>query len=471
MTGTPDTELLDTLKRLLEIVQQHQLPVAGENLTNRLTGHLGTDASSVPVVADQIPAHRYVDADIALEMLAGRDPDAHMIGVAGDARHHMEFADMLQPHSFVQAAIGPIDYVSLPTGPHTERTCIGFGIQLFRYAGHPIAVLLRQPSPRYGRDQASLEVLCPDRATAQAFLAELRALSIEHSILRGQVITFTDAGYGATANGVTFVERPQLPAEDVILPAGTLDRVREQVIGFAAHADALRAQGQHLKRGLLLYGPPGSGKTHTVRHLISETPDHTVVLLSGEALRAIGLAAGLARKLEPAIVVLEDCDLIAADRDMMGGLKPLLFEVLDAMDGLDPDADVTFLLTTNRVEEMERALTQRPGRIDLAAEIPLPDEEGRRRLLRLYSPGPDTFSDLAVERAATRTDGTTASFARELVRRAVLIATLAGEPPADAHLAAATDEMLDSALTLSRLIAPPQPMFTQISPMSELRGE
>lgn len=454
MTGTPETETLDTLKQLLDIVQRHSLSTGGEPLNARLSAHLGADAAAVPVVADRIPAHRYVDADIALEMLADRDPDAVLIGVTGDMRHHAEFADMLQRHAFAHTSVGPVDYASLPTGPDTERTCLGFGVRLFRYDGQPVAVLLRQPNPRYGREQAGLEVLCSDRAVAQRLLAELRALSIEHSVLRGQVITLDATGYEATANGVTFVQRPELPAEDVILPVGVLDRIREQVIGFAAHTDALRAQGQHLKRGLLLYGPPGSGKTHTVRHLLSGTPEHTVVLLSGETLRAIGLAAGLARKLEPAIVVLEDCDLIASDRDMMGGLKPLLFEVLDAMDGLDPDADVTFLLTTNRVDDMERALTQRPGRIDLAMEIPLPDDEGRRRLLRLYSPAPDTFSDAGVAEAATATEGTTASFARELVRRAVLLATIAGEPPGDVHLAAATSEMLASASTLARLMSP-----------------
>lgn len=281
----------------------------------------------------------------------------------------------------------------------------------------------------------SLEVLCGDRSTAQRLLAELREESIRHSVLRGQVIGLSSSGYERTANGVTFLERPGLDAAQVILPPGVLDQVRQHVVGVAEHADQLRAYRQHLKRGLLLYGPPGSGKTHTVRHLMGVTPAHTIVVLAGETLSYIGLAAGLARALQPAIVVLEDCDLIAADRDLMGGLKPLLFEVLDAMDGLDADADVTFLLTTNRVDEMERALTQRPGLVDLAVEIPLPDAEGRRRLIELYAPRPDTFSESAVAAALT-TEGTTASFAREPVRRAVLAATLGrvGAPHAHASV-------------------------------------
>jgi len=101
---------------------------------------------------------------------------------------------------------------------------------------------------------------------------------------------------------------------------------------------------------------------------------------------------------------------------------------------------------------MESALTQRPGRVDLAAEIPLPDAEGRGRLIRLYSPAPDTFGDSAVAEAVRATEGTTASFAKELVRRAVLTATLAGQPPGDAHLSAAVSELTSDAEALSRVL-------------------
>ena len=80
-------------------------------------------------------------------------------------------------------------------------------------------------------------------------------------------------------------------------------------------------------------------------------------------------------------------------------------KALDALDGLDADADVAFILTTNRVEDLEVALSQRPGRVDLAAEIPLPDAEGRRELLRLY--GGHLFGAEAISAAASRAEGTT----------------------------------------------------------------
>lgn len=209
------------------------------------------------------------------------------------------------------------------------------------------------------------------------------------------------------------------------------------------------AAGQHLKRGILLYGPPGTGKTHTVRFLLGASEGTTAILLSGGTLAHVGEAARMARALQPSIVVLEDCDLIAEDRSFGHGPQPLLFEVLDAMDGLDADADVTFVLTTNRVDMLERALAQRPGRVDLAIEVPLPAEAERAALLRLYAAGlPLTAAGIGS--AAGRTEGTTASFTRELVRRTVLAAALQGGPVTDGHLLAAVEELMSDGAALTR---------------------
>lgn len=194
---------------------------------------------------------------------------------------------------------------------------------------------------------------------------------------------------------------------------------------IAEHGERLKAAGQHLKRGVLLYGPPGTGKTHTVRYLLSELRHLTAFVLSGQALALIGQACGLARLLEPSIVILEDVDLIAADR-AFGPVRtnPLLFKVLNQIDGLGDDVDVTFLLTTNRVDILERALAERPGRVDAAVEIAPPDAEGRAQLFRLYAgefAGPRLDRDDVVD-AVGATEGRTATYIREVVRRAALIA-------------------------------------------------
>src|ERR1051325_7050864 len=86
------------------------------------------------------------------------------------------------------------------------------------------------------------------------------------------------------------------------------------------------------------------------------------------------------------------------------------------MDGLKEDADILFVLTTNRPEQLEAALAGRPGRIDQANEVPVPDDAGRSKLVRLYGKGLP-LDEAIVAEAAERTKGVSAAFIKELMRR------------------------------------------------------
>ncbi|MHA7189550.1 AAA family ATPase [Arthrobacter sp. MDT2-16] len=435
---------------MVRLVQEAQPRSArGRELLDTLSAHLGADAGGVAVVVEEVAAHRFVDADIVLTDLAGQD--ARLVGIGGgDQRHHSSLSDMLQQSEvYGNYPLAQPDFANLPVGPDRQRQAVALGLRLFQRDGVPLAVLQRKAEPRFGRQTALLEVLCTDTAVTAGLLAEFRQRLQSESVLKGQILSFSMEDFGPSSAGVTFHHRPSITADDVVLPEGLLNRVREHALGIAAHRDALVAAGQHLKRGILLYGPPGTGKTHTVRYLLSQSEGTTAILLAGGTLAHVAEAARTARALQPSIVVLEDCDLIAEDRSFGHGPQPLLFEVLDAMDGLDADADVTFVLTTNRVDMLERALAQRPGRVDLAVEVPLPAEHERAALLRLYA-ADLPFSAGTIGAAAGRTEGTTASFARELVRRAVLAAALQGVPVADGHLLSAVDELMADSASLTR---------------------
>lgn len=170
------------------------------------------------------------------------------------------------------------------------------------------------------------------------------------------------------------------------------------------------------------------------------------------------------------VVVVEDVDLIAEHRGMHPGQHPLLFALVNEMDGLGEDVDVAFVLTTNRADLLEPALAARPGRVDQAVEIPLPDAAGRRRLIELYK-GNVTLQVADLSRVVERTDGVTASFLKELLRRAALLAAdgadgasaglddAGGPSPrapslvvSDAELDAALDQLLDSGNRLTRAL-------------------
>ncbi|HJQ78433.1 MAG TPA: ATP-binding protein, partial [Lacipirellulaceae bacterium] len=172
-------------------------------------------------------------------------------------------------------------------------------------------------------------------------------------------------------------------------------------------------------KGILMYGPPGTGKTHTIRYLASHLTGHTILLATAEQVANINQYITLARLLQPSMVVIEDVDLIARERDGSEvGRESLLNRLLNEMDGLRADAEILFLLTTNRPESLERALAARPGRVDQAIEFPLPDEMGRRKLVQLYAAGA-AIDDDVVRHAARISDGVSASFIKELMRRAI----------------------------------------------------
>ncbi|HSS61316.1 MAG TPA: AAA family ATPase, partial [Candidatus Limnocylindrales bacterium] len=201
---------------------------------------------------------------------------------------------------------------------------------------------------------------------------------------------------------------------------GVLERIERQTVTFAAHADKLRAAGRSLKRGVLLHGLPGTGKTLTVMHLIGRMQGRTVILMTGRGLSLIENVAKMARQLAPSMVVMEDVDLVAEERTMPGFRGgPILFELLNEMDGLRDDQDVIFVLTTNRADLLEPALAARPGRIDLVVELPLPDEAGRRRLIDLYARGLE-LRDVELTALVASTEGATPAYVKELLRKAAL---------------------------------------------------
>jgi hypothetical protein len=300
-----------------------------------------------------------------------------------------------------------------------ERTivCVAAGLFLIREAEGPLVASLR--SEENGPfSTLLLEAMAESRAAAERFLEEIARLMHEHNVYRGRVLEVGGQHFGESSFEVR--ELPRVAREGIVLPSGVLERVERRTLTFAAEAERLRSAGRHVKRGLLLHGAPGTGKTLTAMYLANRMPERTVLILTGSGLSAIGPACEMARRLTPAMVVLEDVDLVALDRDEYLS-NALLFKLLNEMDGMQQDFDVIFLLTTNRPDRLEAALASRPGRVDMAVELPLPDADGRRKLFALYSEGlelrADNLGDLI-----KRTEGASPAFVRELLRRAALLA-------------------------------------------------
>jgi ATP-dependent 26S proteasome regulatory subunit len=253
-----------------------------------------------------------------------------------------------------------------------------------------------------------------------------------------------DTEYRGSTRGLTVHKLAPVKREDVILPDETLRLLDRNVLSFVGHRARLRSLGQSTRKGILLYGPPGTGKTHTIRYLASNLPDHTTLIITAEQIGWLSRYMSLARLLQPTMVVIEDVDLVGRSREMIGACEePLLNRLLNEMDGLKEDADILFVLTTNRPEQLEAALASRPGRIDQAIEVPLPDEACRDKLVRLYGKGLP-LSDAIISEAARRTQGVSAAFIKELMRRVAQASIVrdGGATLQSADLGDALNEML-----------------------------
>jgi hypothetical protein len=452
------------------------------SLAERLAEHLGEDCRALPVLSHQFPPYQLVDVQIAFEAWATAEVGRAMevIGVTGDQRRFHPLSELLS--SSFGVGVGPVEYVDMADSPDTTRSCVRFGVFLLDDNGYRSAALLRGTDPHGPMQGAMIEIVSADPEASRRLMAELRRLAVELSVLRGQVLAM-GPGEGNQYGQLRFMRRPNLDRDGLVLPEPVLAQIERHVTGIAHHSERLKAAGQHLKRGVLLYGPPGTGKTHTVRYLLSRLTGMTAFVLSGHSLALIGQACTMARVLQPSIVILEDVDLIAGDRSFGAiGSNPLLFEVLNQIDGLGDDVNVTFLLTTNRVDILERALAERPGRVDAAVEISPPDQDGRRRLLRLYGAilGVAALTDEDLQAAVDGTEGRTATYLREVVRRAALMA--ADEQPDGplrvdgALLARAAGDLLGDRAALTRALLggveepDAEPPFTGVPPGGPFQG-
>jgi hypothetical protein len=174
--------------------------------------------------------------------------------------------------------------------------------------------------------------MAPERDRAERVLTDMWQLMRERNVYRGRVLELRSRHFHEDEGApLTVRTLPSISRDRIVLPPGVLERIERQAFGIAEHSARLLASGRHLRRGLLLHGPPGTGKTLSAMYLAAAMPGRTVVLLTGQTLGAVGVSIDLATALQPAMVVLEDVDLVAMDRDYEP-TNAILFELLNGMD-------------------------------------------------------------------------------------------------------------------------------------------
>jgi hypothetical protein len=441
--GTFGASFAEFIELMNAVARAKESPVAV-----RIREHLGVDPKELPITGADFSPTDQPNLQLALDTVF---PQVEVIGIPS-LRHGFPMVGLAALLSgqgpMGRIEIGPVQYTDVEIGDGRVVRAVSDGVYLPALDQGPAALVVSHSEGHFGRAVLRLEGVSPVDGLVSSLLAELRAKMRELNVYRGQVISL-HASQPHEPVRVQFHRVGDTSRGAVVLPPGTLERLERHAIGLAEHAERLRAEGRQLKRGVLLHGPPGTGKTLTVNYLLGAMPGRTTVLLNGRNLQLIEPAVGIARELTPATVVLEDVDLVAAERTMPVGHHGILFELLNQMEGLDEDNDLLFLLTTNRPDLIEPALAARPGRIDLALEIPLPDAGARLRLVRLYA-GDVPVGEEAELDVVTRTQGLTGAFIKELMRQAGLRAALEDRPPTERDAAEALTELLDERSTLTR---------------------
>jgi len=209
---------------------------------------------------------------------------------------------------------------------------------------------------------------------------------------------------------------PDVAYEDIGGLEEQMQEVRETVEMPLEHPDMFVDVGIDPPSGVLLHGPPGTGKTMLAKAVANET-DATFIKMAGSELvhKFIGEGAKLVRDLfevarehEPAVIFIDEIDAIAAKRTESktsgdAEVQRTMMQLLSEMDGFEDRGEIRIIAATNRFDMLDRAIL-RPGRFDRLIEVPKPDAEGRELIFQIHTRDMNTADDLDFEALAEATE-------------------------------------------------------------------
>ena len=202
--------------------------------------------------------------------------------------------------------------------------------------------------------------------------------------------------------------------------------LKRNVIDFYRAMPKLEALGLNSSRGIILAGPPGTGKTMIGKWLAAST-GMTSILVSAEMIRNRGSIKSVyqrARKLSPSLIIVEDIDTTGG-MDRRVADHPLLGEFLQCMDGMVKNSGVITLATTNHSKSIDPAIADRPGRFDRVIEVGLPGLEQRQRILERKIEGIEKHKSVTtkvLKSIANRSKGLSGAWVIEIVQFAQVLA-------------------------------------------------
>jgi len=222
---------------------------------------------------------------------------------------------------------------------------------------------------------------------------------------------------------------PRVTYEDIGGMKNVIQKIRELVELPLRHPELFKRLGIEPPKGILLYGPPGVGKTLLAKAVANETESYFTSIngpeimskFYGESEQRLREIFEDAKKHAPAIIFIDEVDAIAPKRDEVIGEveRRVVAQLLTLMDGLESRGNVIVIAATNRPNAVDPAL-RRPGRFDREIEIPLPDKQGRLEILQIHTRNMPLAKDVELEKLAEISHGYTGADLSALVREAAM---------------------------------------------------
>ena len=277
----------------------------------------------------------------------------------------------------VNAILGTQDepvFSSVQTDYDKQESCLTEGIRLVERNGIRMAITLD------GRGNIQIAVKAENQEKAKSLLLDINAYMDEHNIYKGKRLKL---------NGeISFLDVKQRDWESVILDASTKESVRLNTVGFLNNVDKIEELGIPPKRGIILAGDPGTGKTIICKAIMAEAENITCITTEAYGQYSGPYISGLyylAQDLSPSLVFLEDIDFIGQEREDFYFGNPPLLTLLAEMDGITEKKAIVTVATSNFFEKLDKALSERPSRFDCVYRINRPDKGQRAELINNIS--------------------------------------------------------------------------------------
>jgi transitional endoplasmic reticulum ATPase len=253
----------------------------------------------------------------------------------------------------------------------------------------------------------------------KAVADEVRRRIKEESIYKGKAIRLHTDEDGDIVAGrwPSFLDLSRVKEEELVLPAEIEQQVRTSLFTPVERTEQCLKLGIPMKRGVLLEGPYGTGKTLTAFVTAKKCAQNNWTFIYIDRVQALQSALEFAKMYQPAVVFAEDIDRAISGDERTTSID----DILNTIDGIQAKGTALMtILTTNHVDKLNRAML-RPGRLDAVISIQPPDKEATEKLIRLYGRG-TISADTDVSSAAAILAGNIPAVIREAVERAKLYA-------------------------------------------------